>query len=73
MKTQTTLGVFLLLIVVAAAWLGWTSYSAATQARLALADLRQLQAMAENPVLTKKKSATVLKNRWKWPPSKEKN
>jgi len=49
MKTKTLLGVFLLLIVVAAAWLGWTGYRAATQARLALADLRQLQALAENP------------------------
>jgi hypothetical protein len=39
----------LLIIVVAAAWLGWTGYRAATQARLALADLRQLQALAENP------------------------
>jgi len=49
MKTKTILGVFLLLIVVAVAWLGWTGYTAATQARLALADLRQLQALAENP------------------------
>jgi len=49
MKTRTILIVLFLPIVVAAAWLGWTGYRAATQARLVLADLRQLQALAENP------------------------
>jgi len=49
MKIKTSLSVILLLFVIAVAWLGWTSYRAATQARLALADLRRLQALAENP------------------------
>jgi hypothetical protein len=47
MKTRNILIVLLVLIIVAAAWLGWTGYTAATQARLA--DMHQLQALAENP------------------------
>jgi hypothetical protein len=49
MRTRTFLIILLLLIAIAVAWLGLTGYRTAVQARLALADLRQLQAVANNP------------------------
>jgi len=48
MKSKLVL-IPLVLLLLAAAYLGWSAYRAATQARLALADLRQLQALVENP------------------------
>ncbi len=49
MTRKTVLLLLLSLLVVAAGWLGWTAYRAATSARLALADLRRLQALAADP------------------------
>jgi hypothetical protein len=48
MKSKILL-IVLLLCLIAAGWLGWTGYRAAVQARLALADVRQLLALAEAP------------------------
>jgi len=49
MKSKPLLTFLLILLLLAAAYLGWSAYRAATQGRLALADLLQLQALAENP------------------------
>jgi len=49
MTRKTILILLCALLVVAAGWLGWTAYRAAASARLALADLRQLQALAADP------------------------
>ncbi len=49
MKNKPLRLALLAMFIVAAAWLGWRGYRAVSQARLAVADLRQLQALAENP------------------------
>ncbi|MGC8780034.1 MAG: DUF4012 domain-containing protein [Anaerolineae bacterium] len=41
----------LILILASVLWLGWSGYRAASGARLALGDLRRLQALAEDPGL----------------------
>ncbi len=51
MKSRRLLLAFLLILVLIIAWLGWTGYRAAVQARLVLADLRGLQALAAQPQL----------------------